>query len=159
VLLLHIFGLLIWDASLFLCGQGSWRLRPHENAIIQGALQLLPTQAGNLFRQQLKQRYFVERSGGRINTLRFYRPSTDLRVSDPEWSKAVIDVHIDVEGEKQKAQVTTHDGLIFEVQLRKKGREYRGRVMRVLDVRRGSLNRTITRSIDQAEHGGGDALP
>lgn len=143
-----------WDLLHFVSGEGSWSLHPHEQVVIDAAVNSLATDEQDLARKQLDQDFFVDRtSNGRINVLRFYDGDKRRRIEDPAFDDRLLCVRIAVVGARQTAHVTFYKGIIFSVEFKKPGKFYAGKRVKVVDVGLGSPHQTYTRGIDRLEHG------
>lgn len=60
------------DFIIWLSGEGSWKMLPHEEAIVTAVLESLESKTREYLRKQLQQDFFMERiPDGRINIFRF----------------------------------------------------------------------------------------
>lgn len=143
-----------WDFLHFLSGDGSWRLRPLEEVVIEAVINDLSASIATLVRRQLGQAFFVERiPAGRINVLRFYRIDDSVRIREPGFSDKLFKVGLVVDGRNETAHVTFYEGHIFSVEFKHPSRFYAGKKIEIRSVAAGAPENTYTREIDEAEHG------
>ena len=138
----------------YLSGEGSWELHSHEKIVLDAVVDHLDERLRRLIREQLEQSFFVERiPDGRINVFRFYRMNDELVVPDAEFDDLLFRIHLMVNGRKQIAHVTFYKGQVFSVEMKKRGRFYKGADLKVEQVTLGNPKQTYTRAIDRLEHG------
>lgn len=144
------------DVLYFLTGEGSWRLRPHEEIVIEAAIDILPRRSQALLRSQLKETMFIQRSHKQISRPRFYsglyRPDRRA-LEDADYADTIIDVQLDVEGIHETAQVEFFRGRVDSIQFKRPAAHYAGKKLTVLGARRGTLARSHAAAIDRREHG------
>jgi hypothetical protein len=137
----------------FAFGEGSWRLRSHENSVLDAVLAHVSDDVRALVKSQLQQKYFVERTNKRISVLRYYAPADALRIRDSEYWDLLLRVQIVVDGKKEFAHVTFYKGYLFSVEFKKAGRSYLRSTLTVAGVAQGKPRDSYTRAIDRLEHG------
>lgn len=138
----------------YLSGEGSWRLREHEKAVLNAAIDILSERHRQLVEQQLKEKFFIERiPDGRINVLRFYRPKPELKVEGVEFDDLLFRVHIIVNGRKQISHVVFYRGYLFSIEMKNPGKFYEGNSLAVEKVLKGKSSQSYTEAIDRLEHG------
>jgi hypothetical protein len=140
------------EIGLWQWGEGSWRLRPLEVVVIRQAITIMPTYLQPKAEAQLLQKMFVERSNPRINMICPYRHDLELNL-DGEWHDALVKVSLEVDGQKQNANVTTIKGRLFSVEFKKPAKFYKGKTIVVGEAKLGNPRQGYTRAIDRAEHG------
>lgn len=141
----------------FLSGDGSWKLRAYESDLINAVIGCLAPRIQTLVRAQLEEEFFVERMpAGRINVIRFYATDKQLTIPDPEFDNLLFNVAIEVDGRRQIAHVTFHNGYVFSIELKKPAKFYAGKMMRIAEVKQGNAGQSYTKAIDRMEHGRGD---
>jgi hypothetical protein len=143
----------LWYLLYFVSGDGSWKLRSHERAVLDAAIAHLTSDAKKIVAEQLRQRYFIERTNKRINLFRYYATRDVLRIPDPEFSDLLLRVQILVEAKKEFAHVIFYKGHLFSIEFKNLGRSYAHKELVVVDVVRGKTSQTYTRAIDRLEHG------
>lgn len=144
------------DLLYFLTGEGSWGFRPHENLVINAAINFLPENSRGLLYAQLGQATFVQRSHKQICRPRFYISPylQDQRtIEDVEYFQKIIDVQVDVSGVKEIAQVEFFRGRVDSIQFKRPAKYYADKKMSVIGVRSGSFARSHAAEIDRREHG------
>ena len=138
----------------YLSGEGSWRLREHEKAVLNAAISILSESHRQLVEQKLKEKFFIERiPDGRINVFRFYRPKPELRIADVEFDDLLLQVHTTVNGKKQIAHVVFYRGHLFSIEMKKPGNFYKGADLAIEKVLKGKSSQSYTEAIDRLEHG------
>ncbi len=143
-----------WDFLHFLSGDGSWRLRPLEEDVIEAVINELSPSIATLVRRQLEQAFFIERiPAGRINVLRFYRVDDSVRIRETDFSDKLFKVRLIVEGHSETAHVTFYEGHIFSIEFKNPSRFYVGKKVEIRSVAGGAPENSYTREIDEAEHG------
>ncbi len=138
----------------FLCGSGSWRLLPHEEAILDACIAHLPKEVAELARGQMSQKFFMERmTDGRINVIRPYgNMSADIiRLSG--FDDRLYKVRIKVDAKTMTAHVTFNKGRVFSIETKKPTKYFKGKRLQVLGVAEGRSSETYTHVIDRSEHG------
>ncbi len=138
----------------FVCGDGTWRLRPHERQVIASVIDSLPVDKRAMVQRQLAQSFFVERmSQGRINVLRYYENDPSLAIGDPQFADCLFKVRLELDGAGQTAHVTFYKGWLFSVEFKKPGRFFARKQMSIREVARGRPRDSYTRVIDRSAHG------
>ena len=138
----------------FLTGGGSWRLLPHEEAILDACLAALPQGAQEPARRQLKEKFFLERmTDGRINVVRPYGDADANIINSAGFDDRLYRVKIKVDGEAVTAHVTFNKGRVFSIETKKQTKFFKGKSLEVLGVIEGRSSDTFTRVIDRSEHG------
>ena len=155
--LLHPF-VALWKAychlSLFLWGEGDWKLRPLHQMVIDHLLSLLNPDLSETVRLQLQQRYFVQFiPDGRVNSIYFNNLPRHLVISDSDFSNALYKIEMYVDGIKQQVIITFSTGQIFTIEFRKDSNFYKGKKIRFGAITRGSPNQSYAGVIDRLEHG------
>lgn len=143
----------LWNLLYFVSCDGSWKLRPHESKVLESAIAYLTDDAKTLVAEQLRHKYFIERTNKRINIFRYYAPKDVPRILDPEFLDLLLRVQIVIDGRKEFAHVTFHDGYLFSIEFKKPGRSYAANELAIANVVRGKPSQTYTRAIDRLEHG------
>lgn len=144
----------VWDCAHFVCGDGTWSLRPHESQVVAAVIDSIAADKREVVRQQLSQRFFVERlPQGRINVLRYYENDPGLAIGDPQFADCLFKVGLEIDGTTQTAHVTFHRGWLFSVEFKKPGRFFAGKRILIRQVAAGSPRASYTRAIDRAAHG------
>jgi hypothetical protein len=146
----------LWDLLYFLTGEGSWRLRPHERAVIEAVIDILPEPSQGLLRAQLNETTFVQRSHQQICRPRFYTTPylRDRRtVEGGEYSEKVVDVQVEVDGVSEVAQVEFLGGRVDSIQFKRPAVYYAGKRLRMIGTRPGKPSRSHAAAIDRCEHG------
>jgi hypothetical protein len=123
-----------------------------EVAVIKQAITIMPADLQPKAEAQLLQKMFVERSNPRINMISPYRHDPKLSL-DREWSNALVRVSINVDGQKQTANVTTVKGRVFSVEFKKPSKFYKGKKISIGEAKLGNPRQSFTRAIDRFEHG------
>lgn len=142
------------DAIKFIFREGSWTLLPHEQRVLDAALESLESETQEAVRKQLSVPCFIERmNNGRVNVFRFYRPVDSLCLRDGAYDDLLVRVSISVNGRPMMAHATFYRGLIFSVEFKKPRSFFVDREVSVISVTRGSPSNSFTRVIDRAEHG------
>lgn len=138
----------------FVCGEGTWRLRPHESQVIAAVIDSLPVDKREMVQRQLAESFFVERMPqGRINVLRHYEGDSDLAISDVDFADCLFNVRLELDGAGQTAHVTFYKGWLFSVEFKKPGRFFARKHISIRDVARGRPRDSYTRVIDRSAHG------
>lgn len=146
----------LWDLLYFLTGEGSWVLRPHERIVIEAAIASLPDHIQMLLRSQLKQIMFIQRSHRQISRPRFYSTfyiRNQKTIEDDEFFQKLINIQIDVDGERQNAQVEFFQGRIDSIQFKQPAKLYVGKAVKVMGVKPGKRSLSHAAAIDRCEHG------
>jgi hypothetical protein len=141
----------------YVSGGGTWSLREHENQIIEAVVCALPPDKSMAVRRQLEQGFFVERSGGRINILRYYENDPSLAIDSVQFKDCLFNVTIEVDGEDQTAHVSFYKGWLFSVEFKKPRKYYAGKQFVIRLVAEGRPQESFTRSIDRLVHGAAGA--
>ena len=134
-------------------GEGGWRLRPHERAMIEAVAAHLGGAADIAIRAQLAEDVFVERTNPRVNVLRFYALPEALRLDGEAFEDALFKVRIEADGTVETGRVTVYQGRVFSVETRRPGKAFRGAGAKVLSVTHGRPSDTLTGALDRLEHG------
>jgi hypothetical protein len=142
-----------WDFVYLISGSGSWRLRPHEQLVVDAAIEDLPADIRKTVRAQLEQAFFVERTSDRIYVLRFYETRDELRIADPAFERRLVKIQLEFDGRTQNAHVTFHRGYLFSIEFEKPAKFYRRKKITVCGVRPGEPGESYTKAIDRLEHG------
>ena len=146
----------LWDLLYFLTGEGTWALRAHERIVLEAAITSLPHDAQQHFDALLKQRVFVQRSNRLVGRPRFYTKPylrNHTSVDEPTLSHQLLNVHVDVDGERQVAHVEFFHGRIDSIQFKKPASFYAGKTVCAADVSLGNPNLSHASAIDRKEHG------
>ena len=138
----------------FLCGDGTWRLHPHERQVIAAVVESLRVDEAEAVRRQLGESFFVERMPeGRINVFRYYEVDQNLGIGDARFADCLFKLHIEIDGKSQTAHVTFYKGWIFSVEFKKPGKFYSGKQILIRGVAEGPPRESYTRVIDRGAHG------
>jgi hypothetical protein len=146
----------LWDLLFFLTGEGSWALRPHERIVLEAAIANLPDHAQKLMRPLLKQTVFVQRSHVQVSYPRFYSTfyvQNRSAIEDEFFVQNVLSVQIDVDEERQSAQVEFFKGRISSIQFKKPAKFYAGKEVKAMSVKPIKPNLSHAAAIDRLEHG------
>lgn len=146
------------DLLCFLTGEGSWTFRSHERIVLDAAIDSFSEDMRRLFRAQLEQKVFIQRSNKRISLVRFYSSlyfpdKSRQKVEGHESSHEIVNVQIDIDGKKEIAQVEFFGGYIFSIQFKQPSRFYANKLVKVLGVKLGSPSLSHAAAIDRREHG------
>jgi hypothetical protein len=147
---------LLWDLLYFLTGEGSWRFRPHERAVIEAVIDSVPDEFQEVLRSQLTGTMFIQRSHKQISRPRFYTAPylRDRRaVEGGESSDKVMDVQLDVGAVSEVAQVEFFAGCVDSLQFKRPAAYYAGKRLKVTGTRLGEPKRSNASAIDRREHG------
>ncbi len=146
----------LWDLLYFCSGEGTWRLRAHERAVLEAAFASLPNDSQISLPAKLNQIIFVQRSHKQISLPRFYSspyvPDQSSVVSG-DLSNGLLSVQLEVEGKKQSAHVEFFQGRVWSVQFKNPAKFYAGKVVNVLGVKPGNPRLLHAVAIDRSEHG------
>lgn len=145
------------DGLRFVCLEGSWRLRPHEAITLNAATDWLPADNAARARQQLSQRFFVERQAdGRIPCFRYYREHAhNLLLAPFHTGTHFINVRLHASNRKLTAKCVLHDGVVFGLEFSKPGGYFKGNRVEVISVSCDTDGFSYTDVMDRAEHGSG----
>jgi hypothetical protein len=147
---------LLWDLVYSLTGEGSWRLRPHEEKVLIAAFSFFDDEIQKCLHGLLSCRIFVQRSNKKVSLPRFYcrlyvrsaRPLSGL-----EFEDNVINVRIAVRGKTEIAQVAFFCGGIESIQFKEKPEYYSSQVVQIVSVFKGNPDATHAAARDRMEHG------
>lgn len=142
----------VLSALLAVSGEGSWRLRANEVKLINALIDYLPSPVGVSVKNQLEKRPFIERSSKQIVLIRANEVAIASVIDDPEYDDALFIVEHTLDGIPKIANVTFYKGFIFSIELPTSIMKYQSSEVKVLAVRKGKANQTLTQKIDQAEH-------
>ncbi|WP_345552421.1 hypothetical protein [Microbulbifer aestuariivivens] len=144
----------VWDFSLFITGEGSWKLRYHEKLIIDEVVKSLGDEQRDQICRQLSQPFFVQRMhGGRVNTICFYHEDEKHRVHGNQFEDSMIKVDFTADGKKQRAHVVFYKGFINKVEFKKEGGFYRSKTIKVCSISCGDPEKSHSAALDRLEHG------
>src|SRR5687767_12223943 len=144
----------LYDCVYFVCGEGTWRLRPHESQVIAAVIDSLPVDKREMVQRQLARSFFVVRMlRGRINTLHYYEGDASLAISDADFADCLFKVRLELNSAGQTAHVTFYEGRLFGVEFKKPGRFFARKQISIREVARGRPKDSYTRVIDRSEHG------
>lgn len=145
------------DGLRFVCLEGSWALKPHEAKTLNAALDWLPADDADRARQQLSQRYFVERQAdGRIPCFRYYREHGNNFLAEPfRTGTHFINVRLKTADRQLSAKCVLHEGVVFGLEFSKPGRFFKGKEVEVVAVSCDTAGFSYTNVQDRAEHGSG----
>ncbi|MCY4335244.1 MAG: hypothetical protein OXC60_11320 [Litoreibacter sp.] len=141
------------ETVFVLFGEGSWRLRHHEQVILNAGINNCEPEAQRLLQQQLLRGFFIEKTNSKINVLRFRDPLEEVRLSAPEFQDMWFRVALLVNGKREISNVNIYRGLIFSFETRSPKKVYRRADLKVLSVKIDDGAKSLTKAIDRAEHG------
>lgn len=146
------------DGLRFLCREGSWTLKPHEQVTLSAALNALPEDIAVLALKQLEQRFFIERqSEGRIPCFRYYKLPEPLLLPGRFGSgEHFIEVRLQTEARSLTAKCVLHGGAVFGLEFPKPARFFRNQRVEALTASCADTSLSYTEVIDRAEHGSGN---
>ncbi|WP_162267096.1 hypothetical protein [Luteimonas abyssi] len=137
----------------FICGEGSWSLRPYELLVIEEALGVMDEADASVVRSNLNGIFVDRMSSGRICVIRYPRDRHLVKLAESSYDDMLIEVTVAVEGRKEVAHVTFYRGLLFSVEFKKAGRWYKRKSVKVIGAVRGLVQSSYSNQIDKAEHG------
>jgi hypothetical protein len=116
-----------WDFISFISGEGSWKLFPHEELVLNAVKEFLPNNILESVNAQLNKNYFIQRMhSGRINTLFIYDSDDCERIVDDDYSNMLFKVVLMVNKRKQIAHVIFNNGLVHSIEFKKPKKFYAG---------------------------------
>lgn len=140
--------------SIYLWGDGDWKLRPLHQQVVDRLLSHLDPEISEKVRLQLQRRYFIQFiPHGRINSIFFNNIPESLLISDPALSNALFNIEMFVDGRKQQVKVTFSKGQIFTIEFKKPHKFYEGKEIRFGAVTLGKPSQDYASVIDRYEHG------
>lgn len=146
----------LWDMLYFITGEGSWKLRPHEQIVLEAVIDHLDVQAQSVLRSLLRQKMFIQRSNSRIVRPRFYNPyyaRLHLPIDCLHKKTNVYEVTINVAGHQQRAHVEFFCGEIDSIQFPSHRGYYSEKNVRAVKVSEADPCVTNAAEIDRDEHG------
>jgi len=143
-----------WDFSLFITGEGSWRLRPIEVVMLDAVKKNLGHNISSLLETQLHQKFFIQRmNNSRVNTVIFYNKNEAYKIKDDQFQDLLLKVELIINKKKQHAHVTFFEGYISTIEFKKPKSFYHGKTIEVGDVKLGKSDMSHASAIDRTEHG------
>ncbi|MEL6370286.1 MAG: hypothetical protein AAFR03_06170 [Pseudomonadota bacterium] len=138
----------------YICGDGSWRLLGHEEAMVNACIESLPDSAAQSVKRQLKSGFFVERiPDGRVNRIFPRRKDRAMAIELPGFEDCLYKVRFETDGEKMTGHVTFYDGFIYSVEFKKPKKYFKNKAINILRVSKGRSKDSVAEILDRAEHG------
>lgn len=142
-----------WDFSLFMTGEGSWRLRPIEALVLDAVKKNVEDSVLFLLEKQLSQKYFIQRmNSSRVNTIIFYNKDEAYKINDSQFEDLLFKVELIIDKKKQNAHITFFEGYISTIEFKKVKSFYDGKTIDIAGVRLGKLDMSHASAIDRVEH-------
>ncbi len=144
-----------WDSTLFLSGEGNWKLRDLEKRVLEAVKNYIEKDDSNLLEAQLGQKFFIQRmNSSRVNSVFFYGNDESNRILGNRFDDILFKVRLTVGGKKETAHVTFFEGYIHSIEFKKPKKYYQGKNIKVGSVSPGESDRSHASAIDRLEHGG-----
>lgn len=140
------------DVLLFLFREGGRSLISIEKSVILSAAEWLGPKVLEKVKQQLEEKFFIERTNNRVSVFRFVNRHERCALELPDFADRLVKVRLDVDGKPEVAQVTFYKGFIFSVEFKGPHKQYGKRDVRVIEVFEGKPSDSYTIEIDRSEH-------